>query len=332
MFEFLIGEELVPFAMHKALVSRYSDRLHDMMSRGTPDTIGLVHEVDTETFARFVEWAYTGTYTAAAPEDINRAPPPASPDDGPSIEAEEPPAEAPPAEERSVEEPSEPSPSIEAVQDLYDGASVEAAQDPYYNRFEHSWWPSSKKKKKGKRARQISVWGEIEDVKPPEAEVETAIYVADEEPVVVLNESLPVGPFIIKDNAILPNDSAMSNSAHFLSHAKLWSFANKNGITKLCDLTTKRLSSSLQDVRYHQERIKDLSDLARYVYIYPEKGNLKIRRAIASYTSAHFEELVQTERFERLLDNGGYFVTDTCHLLGQRLRGKRSELDPYWES
>jgi len=333
MYEFLIGEELVPFAMHKALVSRYSDRLHDMMSSGTPDTISLVREVDTETFARFVEWAYTGTYTAAAPENVNWATSPALTDGGPSIEAVEPPAEESPAEEPSAE----PAPSIEAVQFPYDGASVEAVQGPDDDRDDFWGWPLSKKQKKAKKARQsLAAWAHEDDVKSPEAEVNIAIYEAPEDPIVVLDEPIvildePLGPFLIEDNATLPNNSAMSNSAHFLSHAKLWSFANKNGFTKLCDLTTRRLSSSLQDVRHHQERVQDLVDLARYVYVYPGSGGLTIRRAIASYTSAHFGELVQTEKFERLLRGGGHFVIDTCHLLGQRLRKERSELDPYWE-
>lgn len=322
MYEFLIGEELVPFAMHKVLVSRCSDRLHDMMSSGASDTISLVREVDKETFARFAEWIYTGTYTAAAPESMAQQTvvvPPYAPEskltDSPPIEAEEPSAEPPPP--------------IEEAQDFWDGASVEAVQDPYDTHDEGWGRPSSKKKKKGKRARQNLVWPDEDDAIAPEAEEPTEVYEARMRPVLVLEESLPVGPFIIEDNTILPTNPAMSNSAHFLSHAKLWSFANKNGITKLCDLTTRRLSSSLQDVRYHQERVEDLTDLARYVYIYPGDGSLTIRRTIASYTSAHFAELVRTPRFERLLRNGGQFVTDTCQLLGQRLRKEPGELDPY---
>lgn len=324
-------------------MSRVSDPLYKKVSnKFIPNA--LLQQVDPETFARFVEWAYTGTYTAAAPEETakeaNDVPSyeyEAKIDDSPSIEAtyerdppieweetvaeeaiapaeefpaEEPPAEEAPAEETSPEEP----PPIEAVHGSYPDPQDDTASSR----------KNKKKKKKSKKATQAL---STDDVAVPQGEESTAI----PEPLPEPNGSHYMGPFLIEDDTSVPDGSTLSKSAHLLSHAKLWTFANRYRIAGLCDLTTRRLSFSLQAVRYHQERIEDIADLVRYVYadIIAEDGSEKLRGAVTSYTSDHFEELVQTKQFGEMLKNGGQFVADTSYMLGQRLRKERCEPDPY---
>lgn len=126
-FEFDV--ESYRFAVHKRLLSNVSPALAalvDIGMRETDEELARLTDVDTKTFARFVEFIYTGDYTAPQPEPTQGAKADAQthqtdeqeensldPDDGKEPCAEETPTarmEVPMAK-LSPDQPREPSPA-----------------------------------------------------------------------------------------------------------------------------------------------------------------------------------------------------------------------------
>lgn len=64
-FKFLVGKSKTPVYLHNGLVAQHSQTLNTLMNGGMSeahDEYATLDDVDTETFARFAEWLYTGRY------------------------------------------------------------------------------------------------------------------------------------------------------------------------------------------------------------------------------------------------------------------------------
>ncbi|KAL7924860.1 hypothetical protein ACQKWADRAFT_286178 [Trichoderma austrokoningii] len=103
--------------------------------------------------------------------------------------------------------------------------------------------------------------------------------------------------------------SARSNQAHedytstFLSHARLFVFAECYGITGLMDLSLAELHGALVAFTLYEERVNDVVVLVRYCYdnLVPEA----LREMITLYAVCKIEKLWVSEEFQGLVEAHG---------------------------
>jgi len=109
---------------------------------------------------------------------------------------------------------------------------------------------------------------------------------------------------------------------HFLSHARLYVFADQRQIAPLKELTASRLKTALVGFRYYNQRAEDVAHLIEYVY--ENTTSLKssddvLRRTLVEHAALQFENLTSTPVFTKLLEEGGQFVKDLCWKTAERL-------------
>ncbi|KAM0460812.1 hypothetical protein ACHAO4_001604 [Trichoderma viride] len=100
-----------------------------------------------------------------------------------------------------------------------------------------------------------------------------------------------------------------SNQAHedytstFLSHARLYVFAECYGITGLMELSLSELHGALVTFRLYEERVNDVVELVRYCYdnLVPEA----LREMITLYAVCKIEKLWVSEEFQVLVEVHG---------------------------
>lgn len=106
----------------------------------------------------------------------------------------------------------------------------------------------------------------------------------------------------------------------FLSHAKLFVFANYHGISKLEMLTLHKLRNTLVEFTLHRSRLGDIVPLIRYSYENTAGLNelpAGLRELVAVYAACKAEELWESTDFQELLEECGEIAKD---ILGQTLK------------
>jgi hypothetical protein len=111
----------------------------------------------------------------------------------------------------------------------------------------------------------------------------------------------------------------------FLCHARIYVFAHKYDIPKLCSLALFNLHDTLQAFHLHKERIADIVKLAQYCYdnehtrdCEPGQDIDDLRRLVVHYIACKFEIIGKNESFLALMEGGGPFPRDLTGYLVKR--------------
>ncbi len=237
-FRFIVGPEKREFMLHAAAVARQSKSLDTLVNgemKEAREACAVWEEMDEDTFIRFGQFAYTGDYDAATPQE-------------------------------SV--------------DISPGAS-EAQADP----GETSPFPVARKKKwpeeTGKRAQRWTAFKEHRYL-----------------------EAIPLPQ-------LLRNGEREDYTEVFLSHAKMFIFAEYRGIRSLEMLSLHKLRDILAAFKLHKARISDIVQLIRYTYENTGDESARVLRdLVADYAACNAEEMWQSEDFRNLLEVYGDYAKD----------------------
>ncbi|KAF2135118.1 uncharacterized protein K452DRAFT_213695, partial [Aplosporella prunicola CBS 121167] len=117
------------------------------------------------------------------------------------------------------------------------------------------------------------------------------------------------------------NQNARENfTTVLLSHARLYSFADKYGIEALRLLTLHKLHKTLVGFTLYNARISDIIALLRYTYSdehtldYDNKVD-DLRALVSEYVVCEIETIGRTKAFLDLIEEGGPFVRDWWTLM-----------------
>ncbi|KAG6024090.1 hypothetical protein E4U40_003585 [Claviceps sp. LM458 group G5] len=106
----------------------------------------------------------------------------------------------------------------------------------------------------------------------------------------------------------------------FISHARIFVFAQYYDVEALMDLSTQRLHEALCGFSLSIERIHDILALIRYCYEQP--GLKRLKKMVAMYSAAVVNSQIQevvVEDFEDLLKERGDFAADMAWFLACRV-------------
>ncbi|KAG6108785.1 hypothetical protein E4U13_006307 [Claviceps humidiphila] len=115
-------------------------------------------------------------------------------------------------------------------------------------------------------------------------------------------------------------DMDKNYSELFISHAKIFVFAQYYGVEALMGLSMRRLHKALCGFGLSRERIGDILALIRYCYDRP--GPEKLKKMVASYSAAIVNSQVSdvvAECFQGLLRERGDFAADMAWFLACRV-------------
>lgn len=110
----------------------------------------------------------------------------------------------------------------------------------------------------------------------------------------------------------------------FLAHARLYTFADKYGITTLKVLCLQKLHQTLVKFTLYTARIGDILELARYAFSSDNTPDRKdgvddLRKVVFKYMVSELDTIRKSEDFISLLEEGGPFASDLCvYLLNER--------------
>ena len=129
-------------------------------------------------------------------------------------------------------------------------------------------------------------------------------------------------PFPIESNLAPNNRSTEDYSEVFLSHARLYVFAETYQIPGLKAIAAQNLDDVLHQFTCYPQRIGDIIGLVEYIYENtPEREQHEeiLREVISHFVANNLKDLVQSTKFQELLARGGSFVTDLCEKVSHRL-------------
>lgn len=237
--------------------------------------------VDEATFTRFMEFLYTGDYTAEEP-GYDPPSPPTPPPAGP----EEPTFDFPTEEEPL---PLEPEP-------------VAVENDPW-----GSWGNGLSSRHKDKKAKK-----KIKTVMFDEVEEPVAPVVSRE----MLWESFTSKATVKQVQPWHPkiNESPYEDyTPVFLGHAKLYTFSDERGITPLMELVIYKLRLTLSTFTLHSRRVKDVITLLRFVYENTsdrKQGIDQLRDLVSDYVVCRVKRISEDGEFMSLLQENGDMLKD----------------------
>lgn len=256
------------------------------MSNGTAENRkgeALLEDVDADTFSRFTEWAYTGSYSPISPESsckkgVLNDSKESFFDDGKESFFDE-----------SDSEPdtiTKPESVEEMLKSMNNFSSIEAT---------------------AKGVKMTLIKGRT----------------------ILSEDNSYKGPFLIFNASSPRKDPALSYSRHFLIHAIIYVFADKNRITQLQTFAAKSLAQSLRQFTCYKERAIDIIDLAEYIYSHTPDLRLEpdqLRQIVTDHAAEHFRDLMSAADFRILIGKGGQFVEDVCYKASLRLPADSSSL------
>ena len=111
----------------------------------------------------------------------------------------------------------------------------------------------------------------------------------------------------------------------FLSHARIYVFAEKYDIQPLKTLAIQRLHQTLKVFLLHPGRVPDITSLIRYVYSNTqdsENGSEPMRAMLLHYIGSEMEILVKSEEFKKFIEEGGPFVGDFLGIVARSIRSQ----------
>ncbi|GAB0138169.1 hypothetical protein EsDP_00006413 [Epichloe bromicola] len=116
---------------------------------------------------------------------------------------------------------------------------------------------------------------------------------------------------------ILNEKMGIDYSDFFISHAKVFIFADCYGVEDLMNLSMRKLHQALCGFRPSPERISDILALVRFCYDNPAPEKLK--EILASYLACYTESVFLVSGFKELLRKKGDFAADLACAMASRL-------------
>ncbi|KAF4994709.1 hypothetical protein FDECE_13043 [Fusarium decemcellulare] len=113
-----------------------------------------------------------------------------------------------------------------------------------------------------------------------------------------------------------PSHSALSNNA------EVYILADKYGVLELCDMSLHRIHSHLQDYVVCEESMADLVHLVRLLYGGTTRGN-RARRLISMYFGCFVELVIDTSELDAAVDDVADFGFDILKACTTRLKPER---------
>jgi hypothetical protein len=273
------------FRLHRSLVARVSEPLESLMEGGMQETqqgSGPMSDIDKETFARFAEFIYSGDYNPA---------PPVQPPEAPCHGNDEAGMEEQVAASSAINELPQPS--------VYQGSDA----DDYYGGMGRGYKKKSWKRKKSYGYDLFSELGP----KPLSASTTPQKLPGPTKDVVTEH------PFPTSSMFLPPSDSNLDHLPIFMSHAKLYVFADRWIVTDLQRLAARRLDEALSMFEYSSTSPTDIATLIKYAYDHtpPRKDKPDIlRRMVTVLAANNIHALRQSTHFGELQCEGGDFPKD----------------------
>lgn len=308
IFEFDVENHRFP--VHKHLLSNASPALAALVDNGMQETdeeFVRLTDADTKTFARLVEFIYTGDYTVPQPEPTRGAkvdtqnyqtdePEESSHD---SYDWEQPCAEAPAAD---MEEP-----MVDSLPEQLPEPSPAEESDPW------ATWRRSKKGNDKKKKRQQTLYAPAQESKLSPRLPDLDIRVTVNSPVVACS-------------TINRNMKGLHDYTEvFFCHAQSYILAEKYGLEELKALSSERLYRAFRHYESAERPSSAIPDLIRYVFEHtPERVSSEIERPlneaphiphvdtlqnVCVHFAANNSHLLRlTSESRLLLREGGFFV------------------------
>lgn len=291
-FRFLIGSERQEFHLHSAAVARQSHSLGALVNgpmKEAKELCALIEDVDPQTFARFGHYIYTGTYHAAEHRVLL--------DTGVSDEYSN---THNPNQVRCNAEPDIHGGDVLEDSFIPPGEAVAEPTDPWDS------FARKPKKKRFEKGRLLS--------SPPSPE--------DEPP--YINRSTPqwkdftalkyhVHPQIDISKARANTEPCEEYTETFLSHARIYVFADKYSISNLRQLALRRLHETLTVFTLYEERISDITCLLSFSYDNTPDRNESVdelRRLVVKFVCCHISRVHRDTRLVDMLKAQGSFSVD----------------------
>lgn len=295
-FKFIVDGN--PFYIHAELTSLHSKPLDRMMNNGMAEPCGGVaelKEVDQGTFARFIEWAYKGYYSA------------------PSFSLQ---AVSPSPAKWSNSLFSSGNDHMKANSTEDDMAPPCPVEDP--NLADWGWASNFRGKKK--KSAGNSVW-------PTEA-FSTADHQSKSSKR-AFKQSFLERKNTVRRNAIdIPPPRANQKAEEdyteiLLCHARMYVFAEQFDIQLLKSLAFEELQATLAIFTLYVARTGDIIALLRYVYSEtgPSTDGVEdLRTLLIHYVDYEIDTLMKDEEFnEVMVENGGPLLGDVVSMLAKRI-------------
>lgn len=248
--------------------------------------LATLEDVGVDTFLRFIEWAYKGYYTAA---------------EFTTVAYESPPPPRSQSRDDAVATVQEQQSDVEATPALLEEwiepePEPRIAYPPELSRW-HQSMPSAKKSKRSRRA------------------------LVKEE---FISREYTVRPVILRAPPPRPNDSPQEDYTNvFLSHARLYVFADKYDIEPLKVLALEELHATLAPHTLYEARTGDVITLLRYVYdntAESTEGVEDLRTLMTQYVGWKMDILIKDEDFKDLMiEDGGSLLGNFMTMVGKRI-------------
>ena len=120
-----------------------------------------------------------------------------------------------------------------------------------------------------------------------------------------------------------PNTQDEDCSEVFLSHARLYVFADKYDIQALKCLAFEELHAALAVFSMHQQRTGDILLLLRYIYaetVETKPGIENLRTLLTDYMETEIETLIEDEGLgELMIEDGGPMLADFLKMMRKKL-------------
>ena len=279
----------------------------------------ILEDVDEATFVRFIEWAHKGYYTAAE-----------------FVQVKSPRASGRKSHDKLATTLQEPSffsqggdevttPSQEAnytAQPVGVELSLQDLEEAEEESVEvNSWSRLSQPLTKGKKGKRTDVWGT-----PPEPESDMAQVRKREAKEAFISRKVTIRQNILKVSSPRPNRKAKEDyTPVFLSHARLYVFADMYDIQQLKVLALEELHATLAVYNLYQKRTGDIIALLRYVYgiiCEREKIDEGMRELMTHYVGCEMDTLVDDKDFQDLLiEDGGPLLSDFMKMAAWIIKG-----------
>lgn len=302
-FKFVVDGE--PLYIHTDLVSFHSKPLDRMingpMAEGQQG-FATLEDVDEGTFVRFIEWAHKGSYTAAEFAGVVEENPKiaglCTNDDQASKSGEIP----------IPEEIDEPFVDGEIPAEGYNMPEPPAEIEDGWG----SWGGGASSSKKSKSKKKTF------NTTPPTTREDLRQSFVSRRPV-VRKSAIEISP--PRRN----QSSAEIYSDVFLSHARLYVFAEKYDIQPLKMLALDELHAVLKDFILHVKRTGDIIDLLRYVYANTgesREGVEDMRTLVMQYVGYQMDTMMKNPEFGDLMikDRGDLTIKERGDLLSDLLK------------
>ncbi|KAK4696535.1 hypothetical protein P7C71_g1394, partial [Lecanoromycetidae sp. Uapishka_2] len=308
-FKFIIDGD--PFYIHAALVSLHSkplDRLINGHMLEAQKGFAVLEDVTADTFVRFTQWAYQGYYEAAHSRVACASS--SSSASGEQVEGE-----------------------LDAVEALEPVPERETAEDnelSWGHSLQHTDWGRHRKSlhkiKKPKEKR--------EDSSPLPR---TTQIIKQELKEAFIRREPTYRQETIRIPPPLPNEKPEEDYTDvFLSHARVYVFADKYDIQPLKHLALEELHATLAIFELYPERTGDIIALLRYVYANTGEpvvhetesevcesqpvGGKDLRSMLTNYVGYQMDTLMKDPDFKDLMiEDGGALLADFIRMVQTRL-------------